>query len=302
MNLKKNKQLQDNTPRNIFLSVLGFAVFAAISYFTLKPLPLNAACDPHVDIACTCPSDPNEINRRNLFVVDTTDPLRAGKIADIEELLRTFASGSKGLIDWLKDSKKPDQTSVYLLSNVTPADMRPIAIFCSQPPQISVTLGNTDRKIRVLQEQHSSKVSAALKKLEGGKTAQQSPIVETLAILTSNSSSWRPGGTLIVASDLYQNTSKCGYFENIQKIPSVGSLPTACLQDVRTLQEKIRPSSTYPNTSVVALCELPGKTRKEGLIGFWREIFQEPLDSDVLFTCDAKVIAERQVILATFLK
>lgn len=302
MSVKKNKPLQDNTPRNVFLSVLGFAVFAAISYFALKPLPLNAACDPLVDIACTCPSDPNEINRRNLFVVDTTDPLRPGKIADIEELLRTFASGSKGLIDWLKDNKRPDQTSVYLLSNVAPADMRPIAIFCSQPPQISVALGNTGRKIRELQELHSSKVSTALKNLEGGKSAEQSPIVETLAILTSNSSAWRPGGTLIVASDLYQNTSKCGFFENVQRVSSVVNLPTACLQDVKTLQEKIRPNSTYPSTSVVALCELPGKTRKEGLIGFWREIFQEPLDSDVLFTCDAKEIAERKDSLAALSK
>lgn len=292
------KSPQDNTARNVFFSVLGFAVLSAITYFVLKPLPLNVACNPLVDVACTCPSDPNEINRRNLFVVDTTDPLRAGKIADIEELLRTSASGSKGLLDWLKDGKRPDQTSVYLLSNTAPPDMRPVAIFCTQPPEISVALGNTGRKIRELQALHSSKVTSALQKLEGGTSAEQSPIVETLAILTSNSSAWRPGGALILASDLFQNTNKCGFFERVQRIPSVDALPDACMQDVRTLQEKIRPSSTYPGSSVVALCELPGKTRKEGLIGFWREIFQEPLGYDVLLTCDAKEIADRITSLA----
>jgi len=302
MKIKQNKSPQDNTARNVFFFVFGLAVFAAIAYFALKPLPLNAACDPLVDIACTCPSDPNEINRRNLFVVDTTDPLRPGKIADIEELLRAFASGSKGLMDWLKDGKRPDQTSVYLLSNVAPADMRPVAIFCSQPPGLSVALGSTERKIRELQTLHSSKVTAALKKLEGGTSAEQSPIVETLAILAGNSTAWRPGGTLILASDLYQNTNKCGFFESVQRVSPVGSLPASCLQDVRTLQEKIRPSSTYPSSSVVALCELPGKTRKEGLIGFWRELFQEPLGYDVLFTCDAKEIAQRQASLAAISK
>jgi hypothetical protein len=302
MNKRAVKRPEDNTARNIFLSVLAFAVLAAIAYFSLKPLPLNATCDPLIDVACTCPSDPNDINRRNLFIVDTTDPLRAGKIADIEELLKTFASGSKDLIEWLRNGKKPDQTSVYLLSNVAPADMRPIAIFCSQPPEISLVLGNTGRKIRQLQELNSSKVSSALQKLEGGKSAEQSPIVETLAILTSNSTAWRPGGTLILASDLYQNTNKCGFFESVQRVSSVGSLPSACLQDVRSLQEKVRPSSTYPSPSVVALCELPGKTRKEGLIGFWREIFQEPLGSDVLFTCDAREIIQRRISLTDFSK
>jgi hypothetical protein len=145
-------------------------------------------------------------------------------------------------------------------------------------------------------------VSTALKKLEGGTSAEQSPIVETLAILANNSTAWRPGGTLILASDLYQNTNKCGFFESVQRVSSVGSLPSACLQDVRSLQEKVRPSSTYPSPSVVALCELPGKTRKEGLIGFWREIFQEPLGSDVLFTCDAREIIQRRISLTDFSK
>ncbi len=302
MSRKKINSTQDNTPRNVFLSVLLLAVLGAIVYFILKPLPLNAVCDPLVDVACTCPSDPNEIKQRNLFVVDTTDPLRAGKVADIQELLTTFASGSKGLFDWLRDGKRPDQTSVYLLSNVPPADMRPVAIFCTQPPVLSVALGSTGRMIRKHQALHSNKVSDALQKLEGGTSAEQSPIVETLAILTSNSTAWRPGGTLILASDLFQNTTKCGFFERLARVPPVGNLPAACMQDVRTLQEKIRPSSTYTGPSVIALCELPGKTRKEGLIGFWREIFQEPLGYDVLLTCDAKEITDRKASLAALSK
>jgi len=302
MSMKNNNPKQDNTARNIFFSILSLAIFAAVSYFILKPLPLNAACDPLVDMACTCPSDPNQINRRNLFIVDTTDPLRQGKVDDIEELLKTFASGSKGLSDWLKDNKKPDQTSVYLLSNIAPADMRPIAIFCTQPPELLTALGTKGRDFRKIQKLQTSKVSTALQKLVGGKSAEQSPIVETLAIVTNNSSAWRPGSTLILASDLYQNTNKCGFFENAQRVPSVGSLPAACLQDVRNLQEKIRPNSTYSNTSVVALCELPGKTRKEGLISFWREIFQEPLGSDVLFTCDTNEINQRKAQVIAFTK
>jgi len=236
------------------------------------------------------------------LIVDTTDHLRAGKVSDIEELLRAFASGSKGLFDWLKDGKRPDQTSVYLLSDEAPADMKPIAVFCSRPPEISLILGSTGRKLHELQTLYSTKVTSALQKLKGGTSADQSPIVETLAILTSNSSAWRPGGTLILASDLLQNTAKCGFFENAQKVSSLSTLPSACMQDVRTLQEKIRPSPTYPGPSVIALCELPGKNRKEGLIGFWREIFQNPLGYDVLLTCDVKEILDRRSNLASLSK
>ena len=294
MSRKTHNQSQDNIARNIFFGMLLIAVLGLITYLIFKPLALNSLCNPVVDIACTCPSDPNEINRRNLLVVDTTDPLRVGKVADIEELLRTFASGPKGLIEWLQDGKKPDQTSVFLLSNVAPPDMQPVAVFCTQPPVISVILGNKGREIRELQASHTAKVTSALKKFEGGVSANQSPIVETLAILTGNSSAWRAGGTLILASDLLQNTSKCGFFEQAQKIPSVNMLPAACLQDIRTLQEKIRPSTIYPGPSVVALCELPGKTRKEGLLAFWRSIFQEPLGFDVILTCDSKEIVARR--------
>ena len=294
MKHKSRNQNQDNTARNIFFAMLFMALLCLIAYLALKPLTLNSYCNTIIDKSCTCPADPNEINRRNLLIVDTTDPLRVGKIADIEELLRTFASGPKGLIEWFQDGKKPDQTSVFLLSNVAPPDMQPVAVFCTQPPTISVFLGNKGKEIRELQAFHSAKVTSALNKFEGGVSASQSPIVETLAILTSNSSAWRAGGTLILASDLLQNTSKCGYFEQAQKIPSVDMLPAACLQDIRTLQEKIRPSTIYPGPSVVALCELPGKTRKEGLLAFWRAIFQEPLGFDVILSCDSKEIFARR--------
>jgi len=302
MKRKSHNQSQDNTARNIFFTMLFLALLVLITYLALKPLALNSSCNPIVDKACTCPSDPNEINRRNLFVVDTTDPLRVGKVADIEEILRNFASGPKGLIEWLQDGKKPDQTSVFLLSNVAPPDMQPVAVFCTQPPTISVFLGNKGREIRELQALHSAKVASALKKFEGGVSANQSPILETLAIITSNSSAWRAGGTLVLASDLLQNTSKCGFFEQAQKIPSVDMLPAACLQDIRTLQEKIRPSAIYPGPSVVALCELPGKTRKEGLLAFWRNIFQEPLGFDVILSCDSKEIFARRKIFSESIK
>ena len=301
-NNRSTNKPQDNVAQRTFFTVFGMAVLLFIAYLVLRPLPLDEVCDARIDMTCTCPSDPNYIKHRNLLIVDTTDPLRAGKVADIQELLSNFAAGSKRLFDWLSDDKRPDQTSVYLLSSTAPADMQPIAIFCSQAPDVSVVLGSTKAKIRETQDMYQTKVANALQALEGGVSADQSPIVETLAILTSNSSAWRPGGTLILVSDLLQNTQKCGFFERVPRVPPVGSLPAECVQDVRILQEKIRPTATYPGGSVIALCELPGKSRKEGLIAFWRDIFQESLGYDVVLTCDTAEIASRKSQLASLLK
>jgi len=302
MSRRGSSGAEDRTARNVFFTMVALAVMAVLLYLTVKPLALKSSCNPVFDVACACPSDPNDVKRRNLLIVDTTDPLRAGKVSDIEELLGTFASGSKGFVEWIRDGKKPDQTSVFLLSNVAPPDMRPIAVFCTQPPAVSIAAGNTGEKIRELQLLHSAHVTSALKKLEGGKGADQSPIVEALAILTGNASAWRPGGTIILASDLVQNTAQCGFFERLQNIPPVSRLPSTCIQEIRTLRERIRPSSTYPEATVVALCEIPGKTRKDGLLAFWREIFQEPLGYDVLLTCDPQEITSRRSQLSARVK
>jgi hypothetical protein len=302
MRSRSSREGGDTTARAVFYIVAAFAAIAVLTYLIAKPLDFKAKCDPSRDIACGCPADPADIKRRNLLIVDTTDPLRAGKFADIEELLTEFASGSKSFYDWLMDGKQPDQTSVYLLSTVAPPDMRPIAVFCTQPPSISVAIGHTAKKIRELQSAYSSAVSSTLRTLEQGRTADQSPIIEALAILTGNASAWRPGGTIILASDLLQNTPQCGYFEKILKIPSLAQLPSSCMQEIRTLRERLRPTPTYPEPAVVALCEAPGKPRKDGLLSFWRDVFQEPLGYDVLLTCHPREISNRRTMLSSSLK
>jgi len=270
-----------------------------LAVLTMQPLSTHDKCDPTTNIRCSCPADPEAVKHKNILLVDTTDPLRIGKISDIEQLLTSFASKQKDLVQWLQDGKKADQTSVFLLSNVAPPDMKPIAVFCTQPPKWSTLISGTGADIRNSQETQTRTVKAAMEKLETGQSSGESPIIEALAILTSNATAWRPGGTMIVASDFLQNTSNCGYFERMSSIPAVSDLPRQCSNDVSRLRENILNTGTYVDPTIVAFCEIPGKPRKEGLQAFWLEVFQKPLGYDVLRSCDPIEISNRRLQLSS---
>lgn len=158
-------------------------------------------------------------------------------------------------------------------------------------------VGFKGREIQELVRSTTERAQNAITKVKNSSTANQSAIVETLATIVKSSSHWTPGSTLILASDLLENTNECGWFEKTSTIPSSKSVPGVCQSMIRQFQEGLRPNQTYKGASVVVFCTLPGKETKPGLHAFWSGIAQGALDADALYTCDPGVIKDRRSFL-----
>jgi hypothetical protein len=276
---------QSEHGKALFFSAVFFVLVGVVSYLYLKPPQINAADG--------CPVDAEFIHHRNVMVVDTTSLMPKAKQADIERIIREFANLSKPIGQWLTEGKKADQTSIFLLSDTSPLDMKPIAKFCTQPPGFLVLSSSTASDVRKYIKAANKQISEALELLINGSNSSQSPIIETLTIITSSSSYWSPGSTLVLASDLMQNTTKCGYFDKMSSVGNYSTLPAACLQSVEQLKENLRSTSTYPEPTNVAICELPLLPTRTGKLQFWHSIFQDALGFDAPNTCDPTTILER---------
>lgn len=285
-----------------FQASLLVAALVLVVFVALKPPPFKE-CVTINSASCACPKSFEDIKRRSLILIDTTDPLRKGKYADIELLISSFAGGRKPFWDWIADGKGADLTSVFLLGAEAPPDMKPIATFCSVPPSVAMLASDfKGHQLRQLEEKEKIELRQIVEKaVSATDGASQSPIIEALSAVTGNASNWTPGGNLILVSDLIQNTAECGQWESpsIAAIPKFSSIPKACRPFVENLQEKLRPTKSYPEPSVVALCTLPGKRHKEGLLTFWKALFQEALNYDVLLSCDPQEVNERRRGLST---
>jgi len=290
----QEQQKKGGSGKSLFYSAVVTVAIGVIAYYYLKP--------HEFDIKDGCPINAENILHRNVVIVDTTDPIREGKQADIELIIREFASTNKPVFQWINEGKKADQTSIFLLSDTAPVDMKPVAKFCSQPPSFLLQSSSTGAAIRKNIESVNSHISGALQILLGGKSSAQSPIIETLSIITSSPSYWRQGSTLILVSDLMQNTSKCGFFDSMSVIPNYSKSPSSCIQSLEVLNENLRPTSTYQEPTVVAICELPSALQKSGKIQYWRELFQKAMGYDVSFTCDPKSILARRTALVEILR
>ena len=281
--------------KTLFLvGLFSFIFFSSfILVFSPPELPI---CDEKDSTGCTCPVDKSKIKERSVILIDTTDPLRDGKYSDVDRIISEITFARKDFIAWIKDWKKVDQYSIYLLADKDPIDMRPIAIFCQMPPDIALfNMSRTDNQEFDLKLR--SKISDSLKLIKNQSSANSSPIIETLAIITSNSANWSPGGNLIVVSDMIQNSQKCGWFNSLKSIPSFKSSLPECKNYVHTLIENLSPNSIHPDKSTVAFCSLPRSTNKPGLKSFWTEIFQEGLGYDIAWTCDPNEIIARHIEL-----
>lgn len=285
--------------RKAFWAFSAAALIIVAGLASIRP-PAFTDCKTIDNTRCGCPGSPDAIKRRNVIVVDTTDALRKGKYADIELLISSFAGGGKPFADWIADGKKADVTSIFLLGTEAPPDMQPIATFCSMPPAAAMLASDFNAyQMRRLEEAQKAEVKAAVEKAVSATGAIRSPIIEALSVIAGNASHWSPGGNLILVSDLLQNTAECGLFESAGKVPPFAAIPRTCRPFVVNLQERLRPTTTYREPSVVALCTLPGKQPKEGLLAFWREIFQHALGYDVVLSCDPLEIDSRRSSLAS---
>lgn len=276
-----------------FLLALFTFLFFVVGFLSLSP-PEFDDCSKLNSAECLCPKDRTNIAHKNIILVDTTDAVRGGKFDDVEQLIKVFANESKPLLAWIADGKRVDQTAIYLLADKAPADMRPIASFCSLPPNIALFASNlTGKQIRELEIKAAEKVKLAFADLTKSNNATSSPIIEALSLVTSNATYWNPGSNLILVSDMIQNSSECGWFENSQSVPTYKSLPTTCKRRVDQFIENILPNKVHSLNTSIAVCTLPRSKIKLGLNEFWHELVQDGLKYDFIATCDPIQIKAR---------
>lgn len=287
-----------NNGKLLFYLALAFLVFVVLVSILLRP-PKFADCSKELDANCVCPAEEKYIGRRNIIFVDATDEIVKGKIEDVYRLIRETAFSEVGLFEWLKNDRRVDKTAIYILADKKPVDMTPVATYCSLPPDMTWLLTDLSaKKEEKIKKVAIDDIKNAINKIENEKSSTKSYIVEGLAIATSNSSHWTAGSKLILASDLYENSPSCGYFET-EKISSYASAKQDCKRWVEILGENLtRVSGNSVNKqSSVSICQFLSKKQSEGLVSFWRELFQSQLGYDVKMTCDPQQIQDRHNFL-----
>ena len=246
---------------------------------------------------CGCPLEDKYIGTRNVILVDLTDSLAAGKKEDVARLIEQISFKELPLLDWVRSGKKTERTSIYLLTDTHPAEMTPVVSLCAMPPGITWLVSEySETQEREIKQGSQRAIGEAITRISSTSASSHSHIVEGLATATSNASSWTPGGQLVLISDLYENSSTCGFFEKTE-IPSYQRIPTQCKRAVDLLGSNLKRSYLSSSNSTVAICQILTKPLKPGLLAFWREMFQEQLGYDILLSCDPWEIKARTSFL-----
>ncbi len=275
-----------------FLMLFIFLVFGFSSILLIPP-DLHECKSTKTNPKCACPAEEKYIGKRNIIFVDVTDPLATGKIKDLERIIEEVSFNETGLISWIRNGKKVEKTSIYMLSDKKPVEMEPIASYCSLPPSVTWLFSEfSERQERQIKDGAKSTITDAIKTIISKSSVTYSHIVEGLAIATSSASNWTSGSKLVLISDLYENSPTCGYFES-QAIPSFNNISAECKKWVEILGENISKRKSTSGKSTVAICQILSKKQQTGLIAFWRELFQSKLNYDILLTCDPEEIENR---------
>ena len=297
MKYKFNNTKKDNG-KVFFIAALSLLAILIGGWYAILPIELNK-CESGKNLQeCGCPADKEAISKRNIILIDSTDYIPAGKIPDIENLINAYALKSDPFFKWLTNGKKIEMTSVYMLSDKIPSDMLPIGKFCKPPPSIALLASSSNVKTKKMQQEIKLQVEQVMQPLKNLAQAKNSPIIETLAVVTSNATSWTPGGDLIIVSDMLQNTDTCGWFDGQNQIPKYSKTEKSCQVYTNKFQANVQPTKLYNGKTNVAVCLLPpidGKKPKEGLLGFWHEFFQDALNHDFIGTCNPNEINERKL-------
>ena len=287
------KKIEKKYGKFLFLLALFTFLFFVVGFLSLKP-PEFDDCSKLNSVECLCPKDRTNITKKNIILVDTTDPVRGGKFDDVEQLIKVFAQERKPFFAWIADGKRVDQTSIYLLADKAPADMRPIASFCTLPPDVALfTSDLTAKQIRELENKATEKLKISFTELAKSTNASSSPIIEALSLITSNATYWNPGSNLILVSDMIQNSPECGWFENLPAAPPYKSIPSSCKRRIDQFVENVLPNKVHQFKTNIAVCTLPRTTIKPGLNEFWHSLIQDGLKYDFIGTCDPSQIKSR---------
>lgn len=286
----KNERKHGKLLLVMMLVVLGLL---GISSSVFLPPDFQKCKSGEVDPKCACPAEEKYIGKRNIVFIDVTDPLAAGKIKDVERIIAEVSFNETGLMAWIKNGKKVEKTSIYMLSDKKPVEMEPLATYCSLPPSITWLFSDfSETQENQIKDGAKSTISDAIKTIISKTSVTYSHIVEGLAIATSSASNWTSGSKLVLVSDLYENSTTCGYFES-QSIPSFNSISSECKRWIDILGENISKKKSAGGSTTVAICQILSKKQQTGLIAFWRELFQSKLGYDILLSCDPEEIENR---------
>jgi hypothetical protein len=295
--LNSNKDNKKNGKLFFVLTVVLLVLLFAVSIF-ISP-PKFKECKNEISAQCACPEDEKYIGNRNIIFIDATDEVVAGKFQDLERIIKEISFGESNFINWISSGKKIEKTSIYLLADKKPVDMQPIASYCSFPPDATLLITDlSEDREKKIKNASINDIQNALKKIRYENTSTNSYIVEGLSVATSNAASWVAGSKLVIVSDLYENSVTCGQFET-GRISDYVNVSKECNRWVDILGENLTrvSSSSINKKSSVSICQVLSKKQSDGLISFWRELFQSQLDYDVKFTCDPHQIQERHNFL-----
>jgi len=279
--------------KTLFFLMVFVLIILGISSLLLVPPDFQECKTGESNPKCACPAEEKYIGKRNIVFVDVTDPLASGKVKDVERIIEEVSFNETGLTNWIKNGKKVEKTSVYMLSDKKPVEMEPIATYCSLPPSITWLFSKfSERQERQIKDGAKSTISESIKTIISKTSVSFSHIVEGLAIATSSASNWNSGSKLILISDLYENSPTCGYFDS-QTIPSFTAVSSECKKWVDILGENITKRKSSNDRTTVAICQILSKKQQNGLISFWRDLFQSKLNYDILLSCDPEEIEKR---------
>jgi len=296
----RSKPKNNNGGKTFFFVTLSIFIVLVGGWFSILPYEFQK-CDPATSLKeCNCPADKDNISNKNVILVDITNQIPAGKIPDIENLIESYALKADSFFTWFGNGKKVEKTSIYVLSNSIPSSMLPIGTFCRPPPEIALIASTSNSKLKAMQAGVKEEIKNVMRPILQANNAQTSPIIETMAVVTSNATAWTPGGDFVLISDMLQNTAECGWFDGGNSIPTYNSTPKTCRPYIDKFQANTQPTSINRGKTNVAVCLIPpiqGKQPKAGLMSFWHEFVQDALNYDLIATCNPSEINARKASL-----
>lgn len=283
-----------------FFTTLSILLVIFIIWISVLPREFNKCSQGVNNGNCSCPKDSGGISRKNIVLLDTTDYIAPGKFDDIKNIIESYSIKPDSFWKWIASSKKVEMTSIYLLSDEIPSHMLPIGRFCKPPPDIALIASLSNSKIKKIYLDITKEIDASLKLLEKLSAAKNSPIIETISVVTSHATSWTPGGDLVLISDMLQNSNACGLFEKQVSIQKYTDTPSACNFYKDKFKANAIPTQINPLKTNVAICflsEIKNKVPKPGLLSYWRDFFQDALQYDFIDTCNPDEIKNRNYFL-----
>lgn len=251
---------------SLFLLVpLVMSLFAVMTLFSPPVTDING-----------CPSE-EFISKKNIAIIDITDPVPETSKANISQLLTYSASEqtykddnrelSSSMSLWFDSGKQVEKTTFYILSTINPSELVPIGQFCRKPPSFLTSLTDSELNIQKSTRLINEKIESALLNINNKDVATKSLIIQTIATVT-NSTNWRSGSVLYLVSDLEEISNDCGNFS--KHVSPFKNIPHNCKKWIDMAKNNM--SKDQNKLSEVRFCEIiRDRPKVDGLREFWKE-------------------------------